>query len=149
MPEAFSDDVDPKQREPLAFPDRAVVDDKTRVFDDTGVMSDAELRTHGSRKVSSNPKIVDFDAGGVVIQFPLTIAEQRAIVEAEACEPCFRMWLSKDEAERVDFVEWVQHDLSDGRVAVWRKCSELSAIMKKDLSLFNSISSRIIEDDVI
>lgn len=107
MPDAFSDDVDPKQRAALA------------------------------------------PSGEMTIEIPLTTGEQRAIVEAETGEPCFRMWMSRDEADRVNFVEWVTHDLSDGRVAIWRKCSELSALMKKDIALFNSISSRIIDDDVI
>lgn len=118
----FGDDVDPAQRETaLTFPNRPLIDNKVRVFD-----------------------------GPVRVEIPLTVAEQRAIVEADVGEPVIRMWLSADEWERVkDLVDWTAHPLSDGRIGIWRKRADLDAIMSKNVQLWSNICERIIEDDVI
>lgn len=141
--EKLIDDVDPSHREPLSvdgaaalrFPDRPLYDNQIRVFDD--------------RELNRAPIVDDEqERDGIVIQ--LTVADQRKIIEHQQCEPCFRMWLSPDEWERVKPVpDWTAYTLSDGRIAVWRKRSELDAVLSSDTRLWSSICQRILEDDAI
>jgi hypothetical protein len=140
----FSDDVDPTHREPLSvdgaaalrFPDRPLYDNQIRVFDD------------------AEQPVMDVEEPAPIstplITIGLTVQNQRAIIEHQVGEPCFRMWMSTHEWDRVKPVpDWTAYELSDGRIAVWRKSSELDAIMTQDMRLWSAICERILQDDVI
>lgn len=140
----FSDDVDPSHREPLSvdgaaslrFPDRPLYDNQIRMFDDRDAVDSASEQQLAGEQI--------------VITLTLTVDDQRKILEHQFNEPVFRMWMSPEEWERVKPVpDWTAYTLSDGRIAIWRKRSELDAIMIKDTRLWSAICQRIIEDDVI
>lgn len=140
----FSDDVDPSHREPLSvdgaaslrFPDRPLYDNQIRMFDDRDAVDSASEQQLAGEQI--------------VITLTLTVDDQRKILEHQFNEPVFRMWMSPEEWERVKPVpDWTAYTLSDGRIAIWRKRSELDAIMTKDARLWSAICQRIIEDDVI
>lgn len=86
-----------------------------------------------------------------IMEIPLTVSEQRAIIEAQLCEPVFRMWMSPEEFDRVreSTIDWIYKPLSDGRIAIWRRRSDLDAILTKNTQLWSAICQRILEDDVI
>lgn len=94
------------------------------------------------------------DADGVetttknTIEF--TVAEQRAIVERDVDEPCFRMWLSDEEHQKVrDLGDWTCYRLSDGRWAVWRKESDLQALRDAGaMTVADNIEGRRLADEV-
>lgn len=91
---------------------------------------------------------------GTQIEITLTIAEQRKIAEASTGEPCFRVWMTRAEGDLVKgWTDWTFHDLSDGRVAAWRKVSDLTRLERsgrgEDRRLAAEIRSRRIEDGVI
>jgi hypothetical protein len=80
----------------------------------------------------------------------LNVAEQRAIVERDSGEPCFRMWLSADEHNKIrDMLDWTCYRLSDGRWAVWRKESDL-ALLKQNgaITVAQHIEGRRLADEV-
>lgn len=78
-----------------------------------------------------------------------TVAEQRAIVERDAGEPCFRMWVSDAEHQKLlGLVDWTCYRLSDGRWAVWRKESDVKALIANGaINVANSIKERRLGDD--
>lgn len=83
----------------------------------------------------------------IQIELKLTVAEQRAWVEKDCGEPCFRMWLSKAEYVKAgEFADWTAWILSDGRIAVWRKKSDL---YKAPSVIQAAIMRRIISDDSV
>lgn len=164
--EKFSDDVDPSHREPLSvdgaaplrFPDRPLYDNQIRTFDDREVaaLHDQTYEPRGEQTPAKGysqgadiwSPIEVAEPVEIVIQ--LTVDDQRKILEHQLNEPVFRMWMSKDEWDRVKPVpDWTAYELSDGRIAIWRKRAELDAIMTKDTRLWSAICQRIIENDVI
>lgn len=97
--------------------------------------------------------IVDVDPSqrDITIEIHLTVAEQRRLVEAEAKEPCFRMWLSRGEFVTSSFADWTAYTLRDGRVAIWRKQSEADRLLAGDgdqKALWHAIMERKIDDTV-
>jgi hypothetical protein len=84
----------------------------------------------------------------IVLHF--TVPEQRKMVEAEAGEPCFRMWVSRQEFERGSFADWTHYELSDGRIAIWRRESDLDKLQAGgEINMWRAITERRITDDVI
>lgn len=162
MAPEFTDDVDPSHRDPinvarreplnvdaaveLRFPDRPGYDNKSRLFDDRSLSPEDGY----SQGADIWPPISN-ECRTVPIDFALTVAMQRAILEHQFAEPVFRMWLSPEEEwDRVKPVpDWTASKLSDGRIAIWRKRSELDVIMTKNTRLWASICERIIEDDIV
>lgn len=84
-----------------------------------------------------------------VVEVVLTVAEQRAMVEAEAGGPCFRIWLTQSEFARSDFCDWTCYTLSDGRVAIWRRESDMETLQAQNVLVYRAIMSRRIDDNVI
>lgn len=162
--DGFSDDVDPAHRAPLTFPDRPLIPTEPAVFDDREVARLAEqvqrgektaefesmLATHRKTLVDGRYNTASSWLQEVEFKIQLTVPEHRAIIEAQVGEPVFRMWMAAAEWERVkDTVDWTAVPLSDGRIAVWRKRSDLDDILTKNTRLWSSICERIIEDDVV
>lgn len=82
----------------------------------------------------------------IQIELKLTVAEQRAWVEADCGVPCFRMWLSKAEYVKAgEFADWTAWILSDGRIAVWRKWSDLDNTSPE---VWVAIMERMLDDSV-
>lgn len=79
-----------------------------------------------------------------------TVAEQRALVERESGEPCFRMWLSDAEhAKILGIADWTCYRLSDGRWAVWRKESDLVTLRANGaVTVAQNIEGRRLGDEV-
>lgn len=94
-------------------------------------------------------RIVEDEKEPTVIEIRLTVAEQRALVEAQTGEPCFRMWLTRQEYERGSFSDWPEFELSDGRIAIWRKESDLDTLQTTNAMVWRAIMERRIDDDVI
>jgi hypothetical protein len=67
--------------------------------------------------------------GHVPVQITLTVPEQRKLMEAEAGEPCFRMWLTRHEFSKASFADWTAYPISTDHVAIWRKESDLRALL--------------------
>lgn len=63
------------------------------------------------------------------IAITLTVADQRRIVEAEAKEPCFRMWLTEWEFKKAAFADWTSYPVAPGVVAIWRKRSDVDKMV--------------------
>jgi len=83
------------------------------------------------------------------IEIHLTVDEQRRIVQAEAGEPCFRIWLSREEHDLASFADFTSHPLGDGRVAVWRRQSDLDKLLTSGrMDLWRELCSRKIDDSV-
>jgi hypothetical protein len=82
----------------------------------------------------------------VTIEIRLGIAEQRALAEAEAGGPCFRMWLTAEEAHSVENDDWTVYPLRDGRFSAWRKQADVDALMLTDKRLAMAILARKIDD---
>lgn len=85
------------------------------------------------------------------IEIVLSVEEQKKFVEAKTGEPCFRMWMSKAEFDRAErFDDWTHYDLCDGRIAIWRKESDLANLQKGgEIGLWRAIMERRLADDVI
>jgi len=81
----------------------------------------------------------------------LTMAEQRALVEANYGEPCFRMWVGNDEINSIGAPDWCTYQLKDGRWSIWRKESDVRALMAigndEALSIVSAINQRRLGDD--
>lgn len=84
------------------------------------------------------------------IELHLSVDEQRKLVEAVQKEPCFRMWVTREEFARGSFADWTHYELSDGRIAIWRKSSDLTKLQEGgEVTLWRAIKERTISDDVI
>lgn len=78
----------------------------------------------------------------------LNVAEQRLLVEREAKEPCFRMWLWNNEYEKGKFADWTVYPLADGkRMAIWRKESDMVVLRTAgNQSVIKMIEQRRLHD---
>lgn len=148
--DGFSDDVDPAHRAPLTFPDQPLIPTEPAVFDDREVARLAEQVQRGEKTAEFESMLESPWIQEVEFKIQLTVPEHRAVIEAQVGEPVFRMWMAAAEWERIkDTVDWTAVPLSDGRIAVWRKRSDLDDILTKNTRLWSSICERIIEDDVV
>lgn len=78
---------------------------------------------------------------------PLTVAQQRALAEAQAKGPCFRLRMSQAEYQQLidnGFKDWTWWPLSDGEISVWRPCSVLNGLA---WPLIDAIMARKMDDD--
>lgn len=88
------------------------------------------------------------------ITIELTPADIRGIVEKHVGEPCFRMIITGPEYAVLSLQnppDWTFHHLQDGRVAMWRKYSDLAKLKRGRLAnpaLYEDIKARMIEDHV-
>lgn len=77
------------------------------------------------------------------------VAEQRALMRNRAGgEDVFRVWVSRDEFNRASFADWLCYELSDGRIALWRKFSDAKALRKTNPAVYNALMERRLEDHV-
>lgn len=77
------------------------------------------------------------------------VATQRKLMESRAGGPVFRIWITKEEFIRANFADWICYELSDGRLALWRKYEDAKKLRGMDLPVYNALMERRLADDVV
>jgi hypothetical protein len=76
------------------------------------------------------------------------VETQRKLMASRAGEPVFRMWITKEEFRAGSFSDWICYELSDGRLALWRKFSDLRATREQSKMLYDAIVARRLDDAI-
>ena len=78
------------------------------------------------------------------------VETQRKLMTSRAGgAPVFRMWITKEEFHNGHFADWICYELSDGRLALWRKFEDLQKTRLQSNSLYNAIIERRLPDHVV
>jgi hypothetical protein len=75
-----------------------------------------------------------------------SVDAQRRKAEEQAGEPCFRMWMTRAEFDAASFADWNCYEMSDGRLAIWRKYSDLRTLRKQAYHVYNAVIERRLSD---